>query len=91
MARSAPTLVRKSGSPERPYRSRSDFKTNRKALPPLHANVSMHNCFHGVLECLEKDWELWEDRIKLDGRTCSRMKDWEGALLLGRNANAPLL
>ena len=51
----------------------------------------MHNCFHGVLECLEKDWELWEDRIKLDGRTCSRMTDWEGALLLGRNANVPLL
>ena len=41
VAQRAPTLVRKSGSPERPYRSRSDFKTNRKALPPLHANVSV--------------------------------------------------
>ena len=58
VAHRAPMLVRKSGSLERPYRSRSDFKTNRKAPPPLHANVSMHNCFHGVLECLEKDWEL---------------------------------
>ena len=40
VARRAPMLVHNSGCPETPYRSRSDFKTNRKALPPLHANVS---------------------------------------------------
>ena len=40
VASRAPMLLHNSGCPETPYRSRSDFKTNRKALPPLHANVS---------------------------------------------------
>ena len=42
-------LVHNSGCPETPYRSRSDFKTNRKAPLPLHANVSVVLCPLGLL------------------------------------------
>ena len=40
----APMLIHNSGCPKTPYRSRSDFKTNRKAPLPLHANVSILSC-----------------------------------------------
>ena len=44
----APVLIHNSGCPKTPHRSRSDFKTNRKAPPPLHANVSILYCPLGL-------------------------------------------
>ena len=82
VARRAPMLVHNSGCPETPYRSRSDFKTNRKAPPPLHANVSVQIVFMTLGEAMGVVWTRWERCNGLDGRERDWMTDWgSGAVM----------
>ena len=89
VARRAPMLVHNSGCPETPYRSRSDFKTNRKAPPPLHANVSVLRCplyaFRWYCEVLDEDGGLDGAGLvdgRSDDRACIRDLQRDGILTI---------
>ena len=89
VASRAPMLLHNSGCPETPYRSRSDFKTNRKAPPPLHANVSVLRCplyaFRWYCEVLDEDGGLDGAGLvdgRSDDRACIRDLQRDGILTI---------